>query len=65
MKGEIRITNNNQDSSSVEVLKQNIQSIAKDKKKLEYMSIAFHSLTSKEALNELKILISGIELMQG
>lgn len=54
-----------QDSNNVDTLKQNIQSIAKDKKKLEYMSLAFHSLTSKEALNELKILIRGIELMQG
>ena len=35
-KGEIRITNNNQDSSSVEVLKQNIQSIAKDKKGMRH-----------------------------
>ena len=60
--GEIKTINNSE--NKYELLKNNINSIAKDKKKLEYMNLAYESLFDKEALKELKTLIKGIELTQ-
>ena len=62
--GEIKILNNNEEQNQYEHLKNKINSIADDKKKLDYMNLAFESLQHKEALKELKILIKGIELTQ-
>lgn len=62
--GEIKIINNIQENLSFEMLKDKINNIANDNKKLEYMNLAYDSLFEKEALNELKTLIKGIELMQ-
>ena len=59
------ISQNQQENNCSDTLKRNIQTIANDKRKLEYMNLAYHSLSSKESLNELKILIRGIELLQG
>lgn len=46
------------------VLKKYISEIVNDTKKLEYMILAYKSLENKKSLNELKILIKGIELTQ-
>lgn len=62
--GEIKIKKDNSELSDVERLKNNVQKIANDKKKLAYMNLAFDSLYDNKALNELKMLIKGIELMQ-
>lgn len=61
--GEIEIRNNN--TTLFEELKNKIKSIANDSMKLEFVNTALESLTNKEALNELKILIKGIELTMG
>ena len=63
--GEIKIINNIQENSLFLSLKNKINNIADDRKKIEYMNLAYDSLFSKEALNELKTLIKGIELIQG
>lgn len=57
----------NKDDSALEkyeILKTHIEGISDDIKKLEYMTLAFNSLQNKRALEELKILIKGIELTQ-
>ena len=58
--GEIEIRNNK--NSLLEDLKNKIKFIANDQMKLEFLNLALDSLTNKDALNELKILIKGIEL---
>ncbi len=58
--GEIEIKNNK--NILFEDLKNKINSISNDSKKLEFLNTAFNSLTNKNVLNELKILIKGIEL---
>lgn len=45
-----------------ENLQEKIISIAKDSQKLEFIEIAYDSLFNTNALNELKLLIKGIEL---
>lgn len=60
--GEIKIINNSE--NKYELLKSKVSEIAEDKKKIEYMNLAYESLYSKEALKELKTLIKGIELTQ-
>lgn len=62
--GEIKLSNNKKIDNEYENLKQNIAKISTDKKKIEYLSLAYNSLQDKNALNELKILIKGIELTQ-
>lgn len=62
--GEIKTTIKNSTTDDFENLKNKLKQIVNDKKKLSYMNLAFESLHNKEALNELKILIKGIELMQ-
>ena len=47
-----------------EELKEKIKSISDDNKKLEFLHLAYDSIQNKEALNELKVLIKGIELIQ-
>ena len=61
-KGEINIINNRE--NNYKQLKNKIDSISEDKKKIEYMNLAFESLNNKDALKELKSLIRGIELTQ-
>ena len=58
--GQVEIKN--QDSNNYEVLKNKIMQIANDSIKIEYLNTALESLTNKKALDELKILIRGIEL---
>ncbi len=60
--GQIETIINDKTNKEYENLKQKILKIAKDKEKLEYISLAYESLHSREALNELKTLIKGIEL---
>lgn len=62
--GEIKTIVKNTAADDFENLKNKLKQIVNDKKKLSYMNLAFESLHNKEALNELKILIKGIELMQ-
>ena len=62
--GNIKTTVKNTAADDFENLKNKLKQIVNDKKKLSYMNLAFESLHNKEALNELKILIKGIELMQ-
>lgn len=62
--GEIKIVNRVQENSLFISLKNKINNLANNKKKLEYMNLAYDSLSNKESLNELKILIKGIELMR-
>ena len=47
-----------------ETLKKSIESIKDDENKIEYINIALKSLSDTDALNQLKILIKGIELIQ-
>ena len=61
IKSDTKITSINND---VEQLKENLSKIENDKKKLEYMNLAFNSLYCKKALEQLKFLIKGLELMQ-
>lgn len=62
--GEIKIINNIQENSSFVSLRNKINNIANDTKKIEYMNLAYDSLFNKKVLNELKALIKGIELIQ-
>lgn len=61
--GEIK-TSNKSDNSNIgfEQLQDNLSKIANDKKKLEYMNLAFNSLYSSTALEQFKFLIKGLEL---
>lgn len=52
------------DGNNYETLKQNLQKIAKNPMKLEFLNLAYNSLYDKAALNELKTMIKGIELIQ-
>ena len=60
--GEIETIIQNSISKDYEKLKENISTISDDKMKIEFMNLAFGSLQNVDALNELKILIKGIEL---
>lgn len=60
--GKIKSTKNSS-TNDFDELKNKLAGIVNDKKKIEYMNLAFESLHSKEALNELKTLIKGIELL--
>lgn len=62
--GKIKKISQNNNKDKFETLKTHINTIAEDPKKLDYMCLAFNSLHNTEALNELKILIKGIELTQ-
>ena len=60
--GEMETIIQNSINKDYEKLKENISTISDDKKKIEFMNLAFCALQSVDALNELKILIKGIEL---
>ncbi len=62
--GEIKIVDKNSENEKYNELLEKISSIKNDSKKLEYLSLAYDSLTSKYALEELKSMIKGIELTQ-
>ncbi len=62
--GDIETLSKNNSASLYEDLKNKILNIANDSKKIEFMNLAYSALTSSIALNELKILIKGIELTQ-
>lgn len=48
--------------NNYQLLKEKILTIDKNKAKLEFMNVAFDSLTSRDALEQLKLFIKGIEL---
>lgn len=50
--------------TQLDILKEKITSISKDEKKLEFMNLAYDALSNKNALNELKMMIRGIEITQ-
>ena len=50
------------EAEGFEELKNNIHKISNDKKKIEYINLAYESLFEKKALEDLKIMIKGIEL---
>ena len=60
--GEVEIINKNGADELFSSLKEKISKISNDNKKIEFMNLAYDALTNKDALNELKILIKGIEL---
>ena len=60
--GKIEIIN--KENNLFEDLKIKLNSIANDNKKLEFITLAFDSLTDKNAIEELKIFIKGMELIQ-
>lgn len=63
--GQIKIKEENNDNEiSIQQLKDNLSKIANDKKKLEYINLAFNSLHNPKALEQLKFLIKGLELNQ-
>ncbi len=62
--GDIEIKDAKDENVLLEMLKDKILSVSNDKKKLEFINLAIDSLTDKNALNELKTLIKGIELIQ-
>ena len=52
----------NDDIKNFLSLKNKLFNIAKDKKKIEFLNIAYDALTNPKALKELKAMIKGIEL---
>lgn len=62
--GETKIKNDNSANTDYELLKEKINKISNDSRKLDFMNLAFDSLSSSQALSQLKILIKGIELTQ-
>lgn len=60
--GNIEISTNNNEEKIYNMLISNIECIKNDKNKINYMSLAFNSLSNKKALEELKSMIKGIEL---
>ena len=60
--GNIEISNNNDKEENYNRLISDIEHIKNDTNKINYMSLALNSLTSKKALEELKSMIKGIEL---
>lgn len=60
--GNIEILDNNNDENIYNKLITDIEFIKNDKNKINYMSLALNSLTSRKALEELKSMIKGIEL---
>jgi len=53
---------NNSESKEFNELKNNLLKISNDKIKIEYINLAYNSLFDKKALEDLKIMIKGIEL---
>ena len=62
--GDIKIKNNDKSNDEYNNLKNKINNISHDSRKLEFMNIAFDALNDSNALQQLKILIKGIELTQ-
>lgn len=60
--GNIEVSCNDNDEKIYNKLINDIDCIKNDKNKINYMSLAFDSLTSRKALDELKSMIKGIEL---
>ncbi|MCQ2744385.1 MAG: helix-turn-helix domain-containing protein [bacterium] len=61
--GEIKTENKNIDND-YEKLKNKIDKISKDRDKIAFINLAIDAITSRSALDELKIFIRGIELIQ-
>ncbi len=61
--GEIKTENKNTDND-YEKLKNKIDKISKDRDKIAFINLAIDAITSRSALDELKIFIRGIELIQ-
>lgn len=62
--GDIKITQIQEEKTNYELLKNNLEKISSDEKKIEFMNLAYDSLTNQESLEKLKILIKGIELLR-
>lgn len=60
--GQIDITTKNSKYDCYNKLVNNINKIANDKMKVDFMNLAYESLRSVDALNKLKLMIKGIEL---
>ena len=50
------------ENPNFKVLQNNISKIGNDNSKIEFMNLAYNSLTNRKSLEELKLLIKGIEL---
>ena len=62
-KGEIKILDKIQkNENSFDELKENLNKIANDKNKVEYMNLAFQSLFSSKVLKDFLFLLKGLEL---
>lgn len=61
--GTIETINHIKENKDFEMLREKILKIENDKKKIEFLNLALDSLTKKSALEELKTLIKGIELI--
>lgn len=53
---------NDSETKEFAKLKNNLLKISNDEKKIEYINLAYNSLFDKKALDDLKIMIKGIEL---
>lgn len=61
--GEIDIEKKVVPSLKFEELKENINKISNDNKKIKFLSLALEALTNKDSLFELKTVLNGMELM--
>lgn len=61
--GEIKIEEKNSLNRQFEELKQNIDKISYDNRKIKFLNLAYDALSNKNALLELKGLLNGMELM--
>ena len=60
--GNIDVINNDEEYKKYENLLNNISQIKNEQNKIEYMNLAYNSLCDRNALEELKTMIKGIEL---
>lgn len=60
--GTFEITNHIEDNNNFDKLTEKITTIKGDSKKIDFLNLALDALTNKSALNDLKLLIKGIEL---
>ena len=59
---EIQELEKKEENMLLKTLEKNIYSISNETKKIEFLNLAYNSLFDKNALNELKTTIKGIEL---
>ena len=59
---EIQELEKKEENMLLKTLEKNISSISNETKKIEFLNLAYNSLFDKNALNELKTTIKGIEL---